>query len=122
MFSEAGKIHHAEVLMVGAVNIHFCPVSARTTRVPVIDHGFCSGCAHICDAAIAEMSYTSDIMRFLMYHNSYGDKNRAKEMFRQIPQAVRNRLLTIDYSIAEARCPQQLPIAKFIAQAVAKLA
>ena len=84
--------------------------------------GYCAGCAHICDAAIAEMSYTSDIMRFLMYHNSYGDKNRAKEMFRQIPQAIRNRLLTIDYSIAEARCPQQLPIAKFIAQAVAKLA
>jgi len=84
--------------------------------------GYCAGCAHICDAAIAEMSYTSDIMRFLMYHNSYGDKNRAKEMFWQIPQTVRNRLLTIDYSIAEARCPQKLPIGKFITEAVAKLA
>ena len=84
--------------------------------------GYCAGCAHICDEAVAEMSHTSDIMRFLMYHNSYGDKERAKEMFRQIPQSVRNRLLSIDYSTAEARCPQKLPIGKFIAEAVAKLA
>jgi aryl-alcohol dehydrogenase-like predicted oxidoreductase len=83
---------------------------------------YCAGCANICDEAVAEMPYTSDIIRFLMYHNSYGDKKRAKELFLQIPPAVRNRLLRINYSTAEARCPQKLPIGKFIAEAVAKLA
>lgn len=83
---------------------------------------YCAGCANICDAAVTEMSYTSDIMRFLMYHNSYGDKVRARKMFRQISQAVRNKLLSIDYSTAQARCPQKLPIGKFIAEAVTKLA
>jgi len=85
-------------------------------------NGYCAGCAYICDEAVTEMPYTSDIMRFLMYHNSYGDIKRAKELFRQIPSAVRNKLLSIDYSKAETRCPQKLPISKFIAEAVAKLA
>ena len=84
--------------------------------------GYCAGCAHICDSALTDMSYTSDIMRFLMYHNSYGDRETARQLFQQIPSTVRNRLLNIDYSAAEARCPQHLPIGKFIAEAVAKLA
>jgi len=84
--------------------------------------GYCAGCAHICGAALSDTSYISDIMRFLMYHNSYGDTQRARNLFRRIPAAVRSRLLDIDYSEAEARCPQRLPIAKFVAEAVSKLA
>jgi predicted aldo/keto reductase-like oxidoreductase len=84
--------------------------------------GYCAGCAEICDAALPDLPYTSDIMRYLMYYNSYSDTGRARELFAQIPADVRSRLLTTDYSIAEARCPQRMPIAKLIAEAVGKLA
>jgi hypothetical protein len=84
--------------------------------------GYCAGCAYICDSALPDTPYISDIMRYLMYYNSYGDRDRARELFAQIPGSVRNRLLSTDYSLAETRCPQHLPIAKLVAEAVSKLA
>jgi hypothetical protein len=57
-----------------------------------------------------------------MYHNVYGDRNRARELFAQIPRNVRKKLLSTDYSPAEACCPQHLPIGKLVAEAVSKLA
>ena len=84
--------------------------------------GYCAGCAHICDPASADAPYVSDIMRYLMYYNSYGDKDRARELFAQIPCEVRGNLLGTDYSAAEDRCPQHLPIGKLVAEAVSKLA
>ena len=61
-------------------------------------------------------------MRYLMYYNSYGDRDRARGLFAQIPGNVRNRLLSLDYRLAEARCPQRLPIGRLVAEAVSKLA
>jgi len=84
--------------------------------------GYCAGCADICDAALPDLPYTSDIMRYLMYYNSYGDTGRARELFAQIPYSVRSKLLSTDYSAAEARCPQRMPIAKLVAEAISKLA
>ena len=83
---------------------------------------YCAGCAHICDSALSDILYVSDIMRYLMYYNSYGDHKRAKQLFAQIPANARNKLLTANYSSAEARCPQHLPIGNLIAEAVDKLA
>ena len=84
--------------------------------------GYCAGCAYICDAALADMPYVSDIMRYLMYYNSYGDRDRARELFAQIPAEARSKLLSTNYSVAEARCPQHMPIGQLIAEAVSKLA
>lgn len=84
--------------------------------------GYCAGCAEICDSALPDAPYVSDIMRYLMYYNSYGKKGWARELFAEIPGDVRNRLLSIDYGAAEARCPQHLPIAKLVSEAVSKLA
>jgi len=84
--------------------------------------GYCAGCADICDSALPDTPYVSDIMRYLMYYNSYGDRQQARELFAQIPDRVRSKLLAVDYSRAEARCPQRMPIAKLIAEAVSKLA
>jgi hypothetical protein len=83
--------------------------------------GYCAGCAYICDSALPGMPYVSDIMRYLMYYNSYGEKDMARELFAQIPPDVRGRLLAADYSLAEARCPQHMPIEKLVAEAVNKL-
>lgn len=84
--------------------------------------GYCAGCAYICDSALPHAPFISDIMRYLMYYNSYGDKIRARKLFAQIPHGVRNRLLSTDYTLAETRCPQHLPIAELVAEAVHKLA
>ncbi len=84
--------------------------------------GYCAGCAHICDSALPGMPYASDIMRYLMYYNSYGDRDRARELFAQIPNDIKSKLLGTDYSLAEARCPQHMPIGKLVAEAVSKLA
>jgi uncharacterized protein len=80
--------------------------------------GYCAGCSHICGPFAAGVP-VSDIMRALMYHNSYGDKAGAKEVFAQIPAEIRHRLLSVDYSAAEVRCPNRMPIGRIVADAAA---
>jgi aryl-alcohol dehydrogenase-like predicted oxidoreductase len=84
--------------------------------------GYCAGCAEICDSVLPDAPYVGDIMRYLMYYNSYGQSDWARELFAQIPDNIRSKLLSIDYSVAEARCPQRMPIGKLVAEAVGKLA
>ena len=84
--------------------------------------GYCAGCANICNSALPDTPYVSEVMRYLMYYNSYGDRDRAKELFAELPASVRNRLLNTSYGAAEAMCPQNLPIGKLVAEAVSKLA
>ncbi|MHC4461739.1 MAG: aldo/keto reductase [Planctomycetota bacterium] len=84
--------------------------------------GYCAGCAYICDSALPDAPYVSDIMRYLMYYNSYGEQERARQLFAKIPGRVKNKLLGLDYKLAETRCPQHLPIAKLVAEALSKLA
>ena len=84
--------------------------------------GYCAGCADICNSALADAPYVSDIMRYLMYYNSYGEQAEARRLFAQIPGEVRSKLLSTDYGTAEARCPQHLPIGELVAEAVSKLA
>ncbi len=84
--------------------------------------GYCAGCAHICGEAVPQAPFVNDVMRSLMYHNSYGDKQLARQTFAGIPAEARAKLLKVDYSAAEARCPQRMPIGRLMAQAVDKLA
>ena len=51
-----------------------------------------------------------------------GEHEEAKQLFAQIPAKVRNKLLSTDFSLAEARCPQHLPIGRLVAEAANKLA
>ena len=90
---------------------------ARRTR-----SDYCACCGHICDSALADVPCVSNIMRYMMYYNSYGDRARARELFARIPADVRNRLPSTDYSLAETRCPQNLPIGRLVREAVNKLA
>jgi predicted aldo/keto reductase-like oxidoreductase len=83
---------------------------------------YCMGCGHICKSAVPEMPHVCSIMRYMMYYNSYGHRQRARQHFARIPEDMKKRLLNVDYSLAEARCPQHLPIAKIVAEAAGKLA
>ena len=83
--------------------------------------GYCAGCAFICDSALPDAPYVSNIMRYLMYYNSYGEQAEARRLFAQIPTNVKNKLLDMDYTLAEARCPQRLLIRELITEAVSVL-
>ncbi len=83
--------------------------------------GYCAGCAHICEPVALGVP-VGDIMRALMYHDSYGDIAHAKAVFAEIPADVKQRLLSVDYSAAEHVCPNRMQIGKLIADAAAKLA
>ncbi|MHC4574412.1 MAG: aldo/keto reductase [Planctomycetota bacterium] len=84
--------------------------------------GYCSGCSHICNGALPGTPYVSDIMRYLMYYDSYGEREDARRLFARIPAELRSKLLRTDYRLAEARCPQRMPIGRLMAEAVRKLA
>ena len=83
--------------------------------------GYCAGCSEICDSVVPEVACVSNVMRYLMYHNSYRESANAKELFAKIPADVRARIATAEYSVAEARCPQKMPIATLMAEAAKKL-
>ncbi|MGD9080458.1 MAG: aldo/keto reductase, partial [Desulfobacterales bacterium] len=82
---------------------------------------YCAGCADICEACVQGDAPIGDVMRYLMYCNSYGDYKLAAEGFNKITEKVRRRLTRLDYSRAEKECPQGLPIAKLMQEAKKKL-
>ncbi len=83
---------------------------------------YCAGCSQICENAVAGKLPVGDVMRYLMYARSYGDRQDARRRFATIPHAVRQELTRQDYSLAEARCPRRLPIARLMGEAVRELA
>ncbi|MDR3568045.1 MAG: aldo/keto reductase [Syntrophobacteraceae bacterium] len=83
--------------------------------------GYCAGCTSICEREIGQAAPVGDIMRFLMYYNSYGEVDYARACFAAIPGEVREKLETIDFSGAERLCPQKIQIAKLVGQAVKTL-
>jgi len=83
--------------------------------------GYCAGCTEICRAAMPEIP-VGDIMRYVMYHDSYGSKALAKQEFATIDAAVRERLANIDFGAVEMVCPNRLPIGQLIRDAAVKLA
>ncbi len=79
--------------------------------------GYCAGCGNICESAVAGNIPVSDVMRYLMYYNEYGDRDGAREKFAALPAAVKSQLARIDYTAAQRQCPQNLPIADLMAHA-----
>ncbi len=78
---------------------------------------FCRRCGH-CETATTEKIPISTILEMLMYSRAYGMKELAAKLFAQIPPEVRGTLDTSDYSMAENICPQNMPIAQLMKEAV----
>lgn len=64
----------------------------------------CDGCDHICGARMDAPVQIGDTMRFLMYHDVYGETDKAKTLFRKLPQAAQ-QLASLDFTPARAACP-----------------
>ncbi len=79
--------------------------------------GYCAGCTRICQTALAASVPVGDVMRYLMYYHDYGDRDRARALFAELPAETRSRLCQVDYSSAEERCPQKISIGRLMREA-----
>lgn len=69
----------------------------------------CQGCSHLCEKAVNNRAHIADCLRYLMYHESYGKTDKAKELYHQIP--LHSRSLTIqETTLAQSVCPQGIDI------------
>jgi predicted aldo/keto reductase-like oxidoreductase len=78
---------------------------------------YCAGCASLCESVLPEPVPVGDLMRYLMYYHSYGDRDRARGLFSELSAETIRRLATTDFSAAERRCPQKLAIGKMMKDA-----
>jgi uncharacterized protein len=62
-----------------------------------------------------------DTMRYLMYHDAYGDPGTARHLFAQLPSEARN-LSAIDFAPASRACPHGVDVAGLMKRAEAVLA
>ena len=76
--------------------------------------GYCAGCANICEQAVDCDIPISDILRYSMYHHSYGDRDTAVTLFNALPTDIKANILKADYSKAEKYCPQKIQIGKVL--------
>jgi len=83
---------------------------------------YCAGCADICESAVEGKLPICDVMRYLMYSRSYGNQHRAKMGYHELPFGTRMRMADMDYSLAEQRCPRNIPIGALMRQASDELA
>jgi predicted aldo/keto reductase-like oxidoreductase len=84
--------------------------------------GYCAGCTRICESAVAAPVPVGRVMRYLMYCRDYGKRDFARSRFRALPQEARAALARLDYTTAEARCPQKMPIGRLMREASLELA
>jgi len=79
---------------------------------------YCSGCGHICETAVAGRVPVGDIMRYHMYGQSYGRLDWAREQFGKLGPDIYRNMAQMDFSTAERCCPQRMPIARLMKQAL----
>jgi predicted aldo/keto reductase-like oxidoreductase len=78
-------------------------------------HLYCHGCGQHCEP-VADGVAVSDILRYLRYHEVYGKRQRAAELYKALPAQARNVAAT-DLSAAQRACPHGLPIVELLHRA-----
>ena len=84
-------------------------------------HLYCRGCAHLCEGCVDTPMQIADTLRYRMYHENYGDREEARQLFARLP-AVAREISSVDFSAAEAACPYDIPIGALMREAAVKLA
>jgi len=78
---------------------------------------YCLGCMK-CESVMASESRIPDVMRYMMYHNSYGETDNARSQFARLPEDIKRTIAFKDYSHAETLCPQGIKIGSVMREAV----
>jgi uncharacterized protein len=84
-------------------------------------HLYCAGCQHICNQAVPAGIEIGTTLRYLMYHDSYTERDNARQLYAQLPAAAR-RIEGVDFSRASALCPHKIDIARHMRRAAEVLA
>jgi predicted aldo/keto reductase-like oxidoreductase len=84
-------------------------------------HQHCLGCAHICESKITGDLKVADILRYLMYSDSYGNLEKGRDAYRSLSMLERS-FEGVDLGEAQMACPQGIDIAARLAAAHIKLA
>ncbi len=106
----------ADKIKLSAQDMQLLQILAQQTR-----SNYCAGCTDICEPAVKADVPIGDVMRYLMYCSSYNNYKLAADGFKKIPDKIRKQITRLDYSAAESRCPQGLPIARLMQEAGEKL-
>jgi predicted aldo/keto reductase-like oxidoreductase len=77
---------------------------AQSTR-----HTYCAGCQHICGAAAPAGIQIGTTLRYLMYHDTYKEPEKAKRLFSELPEEARH-IEGIDFAEAARLCPNGIDI------------
>ncbi|MCB9556388.1 MAG: aldo/keto reductase [Deltaproteobacteria bacterium] len=70
----------------------------------------CDGCDHLCGAQLPAEMRVGETMRYLMYHDVYGQQETARQLYRALPEQARN-IEAVDFRQALAACPNAVDIA-----------
>jgi predicted aldo/keto reductase-like oxidoreductase len=76
----------------------------------------CDGCDHICNPSVGAPVQIGATLRYLMYHDLYGEREKAKQLFRKLP-ATAQRLDGVDFRPANAACPFNVDVAAHMKRA-----
>jgi len=103
------------------VNLSSADIKMLDLLAKAVCNDYCQGCGK-CMAAMGAETRIPDVMRYMMYFNSYHETDRARALYRELPAAFRHRLASMDFSPAESACPHNLKIGKVMRKASAILA
>ena len=78
---------------------------------------YCAGCGRLCSDAVANQVPINDVMRCLMYANTYQDIEMARTAFDALPAKSRKLLMHLDFRAAEKSCPRNMPIKRLMREA-----
>ncbi len=70
----------------------------------------CDGCEHICNPAVDAPVRIGTTLRFLMYHDTYGERSKARQLFRTQLPAEAQKLSGVNFAGANAACPHGVDV------------
>jgi predicted aldo/keto reductase-like oxidoreductase len=76
----------------------------------------CQGCSEICESHVDGDVKIAKSLRYLMYHESYGDTDRARRLYGRLGPAAR-AVDGVSFARAEAACPKGIRITERLAKA-----
>jgi predicted aldo/keto reductase-like oxidoreductase len=89
---------------------------AQATR-----HLACDGCDHLCNPAVNAPVQIGPTLRYLMYHDVYGQRENARALYQALPPEAR-AIAGVDFSGANAACPHGVDVATHMKRAAELLA
>jgi uncharacterized protein len=76
----------------------------------------CDGCGQICAAAVPRPVNIATALRCVMYHDVYGDAEKARRVYSQLPALARDAT-GVDFSAASRVCPNGLDVVRLMERA-----